>query len=197
MTTPADGVADLPAIDPATTYFAATMAALNHRFDVQHADLKESIRERLAAMGDLRAADDLRYQQRFDAQTRALDAALESAKEAVQTAMAAAERATSKAEAAADKRFDAVNEFRQTLSDQAREFVRADFMLQAFEGRDQQLTALAGRVRDLELSRSTTAGQSAGEQGKVTDQRAQLAAYLGVATILITIVVIAANFLAR
>jgi hypothetical protein len=45
--------------------------------------------------------------QRFDAQEKAVAAALAAAKEAV-----------TKAEAAAEKRFDAVNEFRATLKDQ-------------------------------------------------------------------------------
>ena len=40
-----------------------------------------------------------------------------ASKEAVGTAMSAAEKAVARAEAAADKRFDAVNEFRGTLSD--------------------------------------------------------------------------------
>lgn len=38
---------------------------------------------------------------------------------AVQTALEAVERAISKADSATEKRFDGVNEFRQTLSDQA------------------------------------------------------------------------------
>lgn len=55
---------------------------------------------------------DKRYQQRFEAQTKAIDAALLAAKEAV-----------TKAETATEKRFESVNEFRQTLSDQAGTFV--------------------------------------------------------------------------
>jgi hypothetical protein len=42
------------------------------------------------------------------------------AEKAVQAALAAADRAVSKAELAADKRFESVNEFRQTLDDQQR-----------------------------------------------------------------------------
>jgi len=63
---------------------------------------------------------DLRYQQRFDAQAKALEAAFQTAKEAVQAALSAADRAVSKAELAADKRFESVNEFRKTLDDQQR-----------------------------------------------------------------------------
>lgn len=74
-------------------------------------------------------AADLRYQQRFEAQSDALTAAflaqqtamktaLEAAEKAVQAALAAQERAVLKAELASDKRFESVNEFRKTLADQ-------------------------------------------------------------------------------
>jgi hypothetical protein len=98
-----------------------------------------SIREHIEA---LMAAADLRYAQRFESQQEAtkqafitqttamqtafdaskvaIDQALASAKEAVAAALAAADRAVSKSEMAADKRFESVNEFRSTLSDQQR-----------------------------------------------------------------------------
>ncbi|MWA08720.1 hypothetical protein [Streptomyces sp. BA2] len=69
----------------------------------------DMLRIYLSEIGDER---DLRYQQRFDAQTKAIEAALLAAKEAV-----------IKAELANDKRFEGVNEFRQTLSDQAAQFM--------------------------------------------------------------------------
>lgn len=55
---------------------------------------------------------DVRYEQRFAGQEKAVNAALIAAKEAV-----------TKAEAAAEKRFDSVNEFRSTLADQQNTFV--------------------------------------------------------------------------
>ncbi len=55
---------------------------------------------------------DTQYQQRFEAQEKAVTAALDAAKEAV-----------AKAETAAEKRFDAVNEFRAQLADQASTFM--------------------------------------------------------------------------
>ncbi len=58
------------------------------------------------------AEKDKGYSQRFDAQEKAVTAALTAAKEAVV-----------KAEIAAEKRFDSVNEFRGQLSDQARTFM--------------------------------------------------------------------------
>lgn len=61
-------------------------------------------REYLSA---IMAERDRQYSQRFDAQEKAVAAALAAAKEAV-----------SKAEGAAEKRFESVNEFRNTLKDQ-------------------------------------------------------------------------------
>jgi Ni,Fe-hydrogenase I large subunit len=65
-------------------------------------------------------ANDLRYQQRFLAQSEALTAAFLAQKSAVEAALTAADRAVIKAETASEKRFDAVNEFRQSLNDQSR-----------------------------------------------------------------------------
>ena len=49
--------------------------------------------------------------------------------EAIKTAMSAAEKAVDKAEKATEKRFDSVNEFRKTLSDQAALFLqRGEYM---------------------------------------------------------------------
>lgn len=59
----------------------------------------------------LKAMEEL-LEERKDAQNKAMEAAL-----------AAAEKAVAKAEVATEKRFDSVNEFRQTLSDQATQFV--------------------------------------------------------------------------
>jgi len=62
---------------------------------------------------------DRRYEQRFEAQQTALKDALQAAEKAVGAALTAADRAVAKAEAAAERRFESVNEFRATLSDQA------------------------------------------------------------------------------
>lgn len=104
-------------------YVTTLISTLDRRFDTLHQDLKDSVADRFVATHALVANNDLRYQSRFEDQTKALDAALAAAKEAVQTALVAAEKATSKAEAAADKRFDSVNEFRSQLADQAATFI--------------------------------------------------------------------------
>lgn len=56
----------------------------------------------------------------------------------IDAALASADRANVKAEAAADKRFDAVNEFRGTLSDQAK-LLASRVEVEALEKRLQEL----------------------------------------------------------
>lgn len=76
----------------------------------------DSLRE---YMDSMLAASDLRYQQRFDAQEKAVRDALAAAEKAVAAAMSAASLAVTKAEISAEKRLDSVNEFRGQLRDQA------------------------------------------------------------------------------
>lgn len=65
-------------------------------------------------------ANDTRYKQRFEDAKTAVDIAFSAQKESVNSALLAAERAVLKAESASEKRFDSVNEFRNTLADQQR-----------------------------------------------------------------------------
>lgn len=80
----------------------------------------ETLREHLIA---LIAANDKRYDQRFEAAQKAIDVGLSGQKIAVDAALAAADRAVTKAELATEKRFEGVNEFRSTLSDQQRTLI--------------------------------------------------------------------------
>lgn len=130
-----------------------------------------------------------------DAQFTGLRILIDSQADKFALALASSDKAVVKAEVASEKRFESVNEFRAQQRDLIAEFVRMDYMQQALATRDATIAALAGRVRELELSRSTAAGQEHGAQAKVTDQRASLAAYVGLATLAVTIIVIAANLL--
>ena len=72
-------------------------------------------------------ANDKRYSERFDSSEKAVSAALAAAKEAV-----------TKAEVAAEKRFESVNEFRNTLSDQQRNLMpraEIDILVKALNDR--------------------------------------------------------------
>lgn len=66
---------------------------------------------------------DLRDEQRFQGQTKSVEAAFAAANAAVNAALSAAEKAVTKAEIAAEKRFDSVNEFRGQLKDQTATFI--------------------------------------------------------------------------
>ena len=87
------------------------------------------------------AERDIRYQQRFVAQQDALHAALLASEKAVGAALIASDRAASKTETALEKRFDSVNEFRKTLTDQ-----NATFLTRA-EG-DARFDAINGKLMD-------------------------------------------------
>ena len=94
----------------------------------------------------LLAEKDLRDQQRFQAQETGVSAALASQKEAVAAALSAADRAVLKAEAAADKRFDSVNEFRNALADQTKDFPTKAVVDGRFDALTAQVSALTGRM---------------------------------------------------
>ena len=109
-------------------------------------------------------ATDLRYQQRFEAQSDALAAAflsqqtamqtaLQAAKEAVQAALAAADRAVAKAETAADKRFEALNELRQMLNDMVATLMTRVEALNRFEAMALRIEATEGRLNRMDGGR--------------------------------------------
>jgi hypothetical protein len=111
-------------------------------------DGRISLREHVEALLEQK---DIRDQQRFDAQGQALTAALLAQQTAVTAAMVAAEKAVTKAEVANEKRFESVNEFRKTLSDQTASFPSRV-----------ELQALADRVTDLATRMDKTEGRSSG-----------------------------------
>lgn len=84
---------------------------------------------------ELRASDTLRNEQRFEASQRATDAAL-----------AAADRAVQKAEMAAEKRFEGVNEFRNTLADQQRNLIPRSEVDVLMRGMTEKIDMLAGAL---------------------------------------------------
>jgi hypothetical protein len=128
---------------------------------------------------------DLRYQQRYDAQNKALDAALLAAEKAVQTALLAAKDAVDKAERAAEKRFESVNEFRAQLSDQA-----ATFMPRLET--EQRIGQLADRNVDLQerlIAISQRIDQTEGRVGGHQDSTRNLVTIVGLALTAITVLV--------
>jgi hypothetical protein len=124
--------------------------------------------------------------ERYATQTKALDAAFKAAEQAVQTALASAEKAVTKAETAAERRFESVNEFRQTLTDQASTFItRAEAEV--------RFTAIAEKI-DAAVERvDKTEGRADRDEGRSTGLNAgwvYLLAAIGAMGTLFTIYVI-------
>jgi hypothetical protein len=82
---------------------------------------------------------DRRHEQRSELQDKAVAAALAAAKEAV-----------SKAELASERRFEGVNEFRATLSDQAATFITRSEVEQRFVTNAEKVDDMQSRLRLIE-----------------------------------------------
>jgi hypothetical protein len=125
--------------------------ALQTELDRRLVHLYQQVDERFeASKGTIIALKEM-LDERYATQTKALDAAFKAAEQAVAVALANAEKATTKAEAAADKRFDAVNEFRAVLTDQTKTFISRsewDTTRAALDGR---VSINAERLAALEL----------------------------------------------
>jgi hypothetical protein len=121
-----------------------TVDTLRMHLERQIADQREA---------DQRQLDDLRrmLDERYATQTKALDKAFTAAEQAVTVALANAEKATIKAEAASERRFASVNEFRQTLTDQAATFMPRGEYEAAHKAVTDQITAGYERLAALEL----------------------------------------------
>jgi hypothetical protein len=131
----------------------------------------------------LLAEMDLRYQQRYDSSDKALSAALLAAEKAVQTALLAAKEAVLKAEVAAERRFEAVNEFRGQLADQASSFMPRNEHVVEMAGVDARITRLDETIKAMQIW-----------QGNITGRIAILGAVFAV---LMTVIVFAANYATR
>lgn len=106
---------------------------------------------------DIIAANDKNYSQRF-----------ESADRAVSAALAAADRAVAKAEAASEKRFESVNEFRNTLADQQRTLMpRAEIevLLKAIGDRVDGLSTRLEKTEGTQVGTRNTLGYVVGIGG--------------------------------
>jgi hypothetical protein len=110
-----------------------------------------------------RQLEDMRamLQERYETQTKAVDAAflaqqtamqtaLTAAERAVATALLSAEKAVTKAELAADKRFDSVNEFRGQLADQTATLMPRPEYTAQYKALEDKLSDLADRVNRTE-----------------------------------------------
>lgn len=108
--------------------------------------------------------------ERYATQTKALDAAFVAAEKATATALASAEKAVGVATASNEARFQGVNEFRKTLSDQATNLLPRTEYAAAHRALEDKLTIVNDRVGALELRLTSrldlTAGTTSGEHGQ-------------------------------
>jgi|SRR6185295_2464310 len=107
------------------------------------------------------SSDDIRLREyvdvRFEAQEKAVAAALAAQEKAVAAALAAADRAVAKAETAAEKRFESVNEFRSALADNFRTLMpRAEYEA-AMKTVNEKIDVLTTRVNAKDERASTWA----------------------------------------
>ena len=85
---------------------------------------------------------DLRYQQRWEAQNKAVETAMIAAEKAVNAALQSAERAVGKAEIATEKRFESVNEFRAQLADQSSTLLTRTEYLAGHKALEEKITGV-------------------------------------------------------
>jgi hypothetical protein len=176
------------------------------RFNLLNEGLKQTERGFVIALDQLKAGmrdaqegTDLRYQQRFDAQSKALEAAFLSqqtamqtaftvAEKAVQAALAAADRAVSKAELAADKRFEALNELRQMLNDMVATLITRQEAVQRFDSVAEKIEASVHRVEGIEARINRMTGDKEGSRENRGDTRADTTKTLQMVGTFLTIV---------
>ena len=121
-----------------------------------------------------------RNEQRFEAQQIAITTAMIAQEKAVLAAMTSAEKAVTKAELAAERRFESVNEFRQTLSDQTNSFLtRNEYTAQH--------TAATDRISSIEQQLVEIRGKSAGKSDLWGVLAGVIAIVLSLATVVILI----------
>jgi hypothetical protein len=120
--------------------------------------LRELLNEKIKGVERVMDERDTRYAGRFEAMDEKTSLALESSKEAVL-----------KAETATEKRFEGVNEFRGTLSDQAANLLPRSEAAARFGGIDDKIEALkegfSKEISSLRESRSESGGERLAHQG--------------------------------
>ena len=167
---------------------------LNRAQDEQRRQLYAEVDRRLSTADATvrQSMDDLRVMlnERYATQTKALDAAFKAAEQAVTTALASQEKAVSKAEAAADKRFEAVNEFRQQLSDQTASFPTRAEVGSRMDALAKDIARNTESQREMELRLTsrldTITGGTAGAAATRSEQRLNIGATVAVVGAILT-----------
>lgn len=146
--------------------------------DTLRAHLEQEIAFMLRALDERYATQTKALDAAFLAQQTAMQTAFTAADRAVQAALESAEKAVTKAEIANEKRFEATNEFRQQLNDQAANFMpRVEY--------ESAHTRLTEQLRDMSSRLDRNGGKDAGESAAQARLFAVIAAVAGVVGILV------------
>jgi hypothetical protein len=180
-----------------TTVIDAMQLRLDERFHGQ-SELrlaeKDALREQFAAMQAM-------LTERSLAQKEAVAAALMAADRAVTAALISAEKAVSKAEDAAGKRFEAVNEFRQTLSDQTATFLTRGEYDASHKALTDLVSTYADRLTALELRLTSRLDRGEGaDTGAAlyrTERRLDTGQVIAFATLALTIISLIVLYVAK
>jgi hypothetical protein len=154
--------------NPVTTS-TPTMDSLSGRLS----ELKELMQTKFESTGKIADERDRRYEERF----RAMD-------EKTSLALTASEKAVSKAETATEKRFDAVNEFRGSLSDQTATLLPRAEAEARFKALDAKNEDLKNEVSGLRESRSSGEGKEKAGQHSIATIFSVLATLIALATLM-------------
>lgn len=117
------------------------------RFDRLVKEIDEKLKTQQEEFLALTKANDVRYQQRFEAQGKELDKAFAAAKEAVASALSAADKAAAKTEQTADKRFADLGEL----------------IKEQFKGSGEKLEATIRRIEVVEQRLNLASGNAEGK----------------------------------
>jgi hypothetical protein len=144
--------------------------------------VKELFSEKVAGLQKLADERDRRYEERFSSITTQTNSALQSSKEAV-----------TKAENATEKRFDTVNEFRGTLSDQAASLLPRAEASTKFQAYDDRLGEMKDAIDKLRDNQNTSSGKEiAGDRSRAqSDWGIGLVVAIGVALLSAVISIVA------
>lgn len=140
------------------------------RFSRLVTDIEDKLKALSRELRDIITSNDLRYQQRFEAQGKELDKAFSAAKEAVNAALVGADKAAAKTEVSADKRFADLGEL----------------IKEQFNGLRDKFDASIKRLEILEKRINTTSGESEGSKSMWGYVAGAIVIIIGVAGIVLT-----------
>jgi hypothetical protein len=154
------------ALESAQKAVAAALDAAQRAVSLQLDNTKETFKSFDERLDRQHKEADVRYQQRFDAQTKALDAAFLSSQTAVTAAMAASEKAVAKAETSAEKRFDSTMELQKSLNETINQQIprrEAEARIESISDKfDTRIADMMLKIDDLKSYSSMATGKSMG-----------------------------------